>query len=220
MGELGDAYRGLRERVNEIVRACDPDARHAGAPATPGWSVHDLVSHVTGVAVDITEGRLDGVATDPWTARQVDSRRTRDTLDVLDEWNAHASAIEAGIDDFGPAAFTLLADTATHEHDVRGALAAPGARDSDAMVLWWDALVHPGAMRRGPALEVELESGTVVLGSGAPVATLRTTRFELLRAATGRRSIEQMRAFVTRGELDPTLLVADRFTPRPDALVE
>ena len=98
MGELGDAYRGVRERVNEIVRACDRDARHAGAPATPGWSVHDLVSHVTGVAVDITEGRLDGVATDPWTARQVDTRRTRDTLDVLDEWNAHASTIEAGID--------------------------------------------------------------------------------------------------------------------------
>jgi hypothetical protein len=220
MGELGDAYRGVRQRVNDLVRDADPGALHVVAPATPAWTVHDLLAHVTGVAVDITEGRLDGVATDAWTARQVDLRRDRETLDVLAEWNRSAPAIEDGIDRYGPPAFTLLADTVTHEHDVRGALDAPGARDSDAVLLWWGAFTHPSGRADVPGLELETESGRELLGASPALATLRTTRFEILRAATGRRSVEQMRDCVLRGEFDPTMLVADRFTARADALVE
>jgi uncharacterized protein (TIGR03083 family) len=223
MGELGEAYRGVRLRMNDLVRDADPEALRTIAPATPAWTVHDLVAHVTGVVVDITEGRLEGVATDPWTARQVDARREQDTLDVLDEWNHYAPTIEDGMDQYGPAAFTLLADTVTHEHDVRGALGTPGARDSDAMQLWWNALTRsrPGPDDvTVPALELVVESGTVVIGDGPPVATLETTRFELLRAATGRRSLDQIRAYVRRGAFEPTVLVDDRFPARPDALVE
>jgi uncharacterized protein (TIGR03083 family) len=220
MGELGRAYAGVRQRVNDLVRGTDAAARQTVAPATPAWTVHDLVAHVTGVAADITEGRLDGVATDPWTARQVASRRHRDTIDVLDEWNRCAPAIEDAMDGYGPAAFTLLADTVTHEHDLRGALDAPGARDSDAMALWWNACTHSGAAATGPALELEVETGTVVFGTEPPVATLRTTRFEVLRAMTGRRSLDQMRAFVRRGDFDVAMLLGERFTIRPDPLVE
>jgi hypothetical protein len=223
MGELGEAYRGVRLRTNDLVRAADSQALRTLAPATPEWTVHDLVAHVTGVVVDITEGRIEGVATDPWTARQVETRRDRDTFDVLDEWNRHAPAIEEAVDGYGPAAFTLLADAVTHEHDIRGALDAPGARDSEAIELWWYAYTHPGAgpdVEGAPAIALEVESGTIVLGHGSPVATLQTTRFDLLRAGTGRRSLEQIRSYVRRGELDPTVLVDQRFTPRPDALVE
>jgi uncharacterized protein (TIGR03083 family) len=220
MGELGNAYAGVRERVNDLVRGADATAWHTVVPATPAWTVHDLVAHVTGVAADITEGRLDGVATDPWTARQVESRRHHDTLDVLDEWNRCAPAIEGSMDGYGPAAFTLLADTVTHEHDVRGALGEPGARDSDAIALWWNACAQSGAASSGPALEFEVETGTVIFGTGPPVATLRATRFEVLRAITGRRSIDQMRAFVQRGDFDVAVLVGDPFTVRTDPLVE
>jgi len=211
-------------RVNDLVRSADGEALHRLAPATPAWSVHDIVAHLTGVVVDISEGRIDGVATDPWTARQVETRRDRETFDLLDEWYRHAPSIEDGIDRYGPAAYMFLADVVTHEHDVRGALGVPGARDSDAMELWWNALTHPSRAEMdeasAPALELELESGTVVLGHGPPVASLRTTRFDLLRAATGRRSLDQIRGYVQRGELDPTMLVDDRFPARPDALVE
>jgi hypothetical protein len=223
MGELGDAYRGVRLRTNDLVRTADAEALRSLAPATPAWTVHDLVAHVTGVVVDITEGRIEGVATDPWTARQVETRRDRETFDVLDEWNRHAPAIEDAIEGYGPAAFTLLADAATHEHDIRGALGTPGARNSEAMELWWYAYSHPGAgpdVEGVPAIELEVESGTIVLGHGSPVATLQTTRFNLLRAGTGRRNLAQIRAYVRRGEIDPTVLVDQRFAARTDPLVE
>ena len=44
--------------------------------------------------------------------------------------------------------------------------------------------------------------------------------FELFRAMTGRRSLDQIRAFGWEGEPAPELLVFPIFTPRPTPLVE
>ena len=63
-----DAYRALRERVSELVRAADPTALDAVAPATPEWRVRDVFAHMVGVNSDIVSGTLAGVGTDPWTA--------------------------------------------------------------------------------------------------------------------------------------------------------
>jgi hypothetical protein len=60
-----------------------------------------------------------------------------------------------------------------------------------------------------------------VIGSGAPSAILRASRFELLRAMTGRRSQAQVRAFAWEGQADPErLLLAPFFQPPADDLVE
>jgi Mycothiol maleylpyruvate isomerase N-terminal domain len=122
MGEIGDAYRGIRERVNGLVAGADVDSV---APATPGWTVADLLAHLTGVTTDIVQGNLDGVGTDEWTARQVSERRGRPTEELLAEWNEHGTAVEAMADQLGPASGRLLSDAVTHEHDIRGAWAHP-----------------------------------------------------------------------------------------------
>ncbi|MGH2758175.1 MAG: hypothetical protein ACRDKJ_01280, partial [Actinomycetota bacterium] len=47
-------------------------------------------------------GNLEGVATDPWTAKQVEARRGRKIPQLLAEWSEHADAIDPLLPSFPP----------------------------------------------------------------------------------------------------------------------
>ena len=220
MDEVGEAYRGIRIRVGELVATRDDPALAVPAPATPEWTVHDLLAHLVGVTADIVSGNLDGVGTDAWAAAQVEARRHATGDDLLAEWTEHGPVVEEMAGQFGRAAGQLVSDATTHEHDVRGALGAPGARDGDAVVLSFGFLgLSLDAADRG-ALVVHHGDTTDTLGTGEPVASLRIDDFEFVRALTGRRCVEQMAAYDWDGTFAPEHLVLARFTARPDPLVE
>jgi|SRR4051794_17954685 uncharacterized protein (TIGR03083 family) len=224
MDQVGEAYRGIRMRVGELVAACDDPGLGVPAPATPEWTVHDLLAHLVGVTADIVSGNLDGVGTDAWAAAQVEGRRgvTRD--DLLAEWSECGPVVEEMAGQFGRAAGQLVSDAVTHEHDVRGAFDTSGARDSDAVMLSFGFLglsltEQLDAAERG-AIIVHHDGTTDTLGTGEPVASLRIDHFELMRALTGRRCVEQIAAYDWDGAFAPEHLVLARFSPRPDPLVE
>jgi uncharacterized protein (TIGR03083 family) len=219
------AYRSLRTRVTELVRHATEDQLDAIAPATPEWRTRDVLAHLTGETTDILTGNLDGVGTDPWTQVQVDDRRDWSVDQLIAEWEGNAAQLEPMIPSFGPLAGQFTVDAATHEHDVRGALDAPGARESDALTiayLWLGSRV--GEIREGEgagALRVDTESGIHVFGTGEPTASCATTRFEFFRAATGRRSLDQIESWGWDGDdRRPALIVMPIFTPRPQPFVE
>jgi uncharacterized protein (TIGR03083 family) len=224
MGELGDAYHGVRMRVTDLVCLAGDDAAMLVAPATPEWTVKDNLAHLAGITADIVNGNLSGVGTDEWTAAQVDSRRTRDLTALLAEWDAHAGAVETMVDQFGRAGCQLVADAATHEHDIRGALGRPGARDTDAVQIGFDfvgtALGDALDGAGSGALRVEHEAGITIFGANDPTTTLRTTRFEFLRATTGRRCPAQVATYDWDGSGPPEGLVLGLFTVRADPLEE
>jgi hypothetical protein len=63
--------------------------------------------------------------------------------------------------------------------------------------------------------------GSFVIGAGEPRCTVRTSRAELLRAITGRRSVAQLRALDHDGEpLDAVLFRHLIFRPASRDLVE
>jgi len=223
VSDLATAYRGVRERIRELVLAHDGGDATV-IPATPEWTAHDLVAHLSGITSDIVNGNLDGVGTDGWTAAQVAARRDRTIGELLAEWDEHAGPVERMVDQFGPAGGQLLGDAVTHEHDLRGAWGYPGARDSDAVLIGFEWLATRLSAARHAAgvgaLAIEHEAGTSACGEGAPVATLRVSRFEFTRAATGRRAPEQIAAYAWDGEARPDLVVLAPFTPRRTALVE
>jgi uncharacterized protein (TIGR03083 family) len=219
MVDYAQTYHDARSRIVGLVRDLDQDRLEMLAPATPEWRVRDIVAHLTGVCADIIGGNLDGVATDAWTATQVDDRRDVPFDAVLREWEEKGAAVEAAVPDFPEVAVgQMITDTATHEQDLRGALDAPGARDSDAVdiAVRWGAQVLDGSR----PLRLETDAGAIAIGDGAPVATVAASRFELMRAMTGRRSLEQMQAYGWEGAPCPERLVLAIFTPRPEALVE
>jgi hypothetical protein len=211
-----DAYRALRERVSVLVRRADPAALDAVAPATPEWRVRDVLAHMAGVNTDILSGTLDGVASHAWTSAQVATRRDWSIEQMLAEWSESAAAVEANAPLLGPAVGQWLLDACTHEHDVRQALGAPGARDSGAVEIGFEW----GADRLTADLCLHTEAGTKDVGSGEHRTGVHTSRFELLRAMTGRRSAAQITAYEWDGPARPEALVLGIFTLRADDFVE
>jgi uncharacterized protein (TIGR03083 family) len=224
MTDYAQIYGALRERVSDLVRDADEEQLERLAPAAPEWRVRDLVAHLSGITADINAGNLDGVATDAWTARQVTARRDWSIDRLLDEWDTEAAKVEGNMPSMPEVAVGQMTfDAATHEHDIRGALEAPGARDSDAVTIGFDWGVHAisGMVDHADAtLCIETETGRHTTGTGTRQIGVRADRFELFRAMTGRRSLDQLRHLGWEGEAAPELLVLGIFTPRPTALVE
>ena len=120
-------YRDTRTALTALTRSLDDPDQARPVPATPGWDVRDVVGHVVGISADLLAGNLAGAGTDEWTAAQVDPRRGVPLADVLAEWSDRAPTLEEQVASWPPEfAATLVADLATHDLDVRGAL---GRRD-------------------------------------------------------------------------------------------
>ena len=193
--DVGRLYREHRERVTELVRPVPEAQLLEPCPSCPGWSVHDVVSHLAGVATDAVEGRLGGIPSDAQTAEQVEARRGRPTTVVLREWERSASQFELVLAKAGPALFPAAMDAAVHEQDIRGALGVPGERDSETLTLavertlgrWFPKLASAGLT--APAIVGA--DGAVWHGDAASPVRWTATPYEVFRTAFGRRSAAQ-----------------------------
>lgn len=207
--DLGAAYRDTRLRITALVTAPGVDLS-TRVPATPDWTVKDVVAHLTGVCADILAGNLEGLTTEPWTAAQVAARRETALDELLDEWARSSAEIEPIVVMFpGRSGPQFVMDAATHEHDLRGALSKPGERDSAATAIGVEFAIGSwvrGVKRAGlPLLAVEAGSRRWVTGEGDAHTTLSGEPFELMRAATGRRSLEQIKALDWDADPEPYL---------------
>jgi uncharacterized protein (TIGR03083 family) len=214
-------YAETRGRITELVNSLSPEQLEGIAPAAPLWRVRDVVAHLSGAVADILAGNLDGVATDAWTAAQVDARREQSVADILDEWNENAPKVEAMVNNFGSAGVQLVADEVTHEHDIRGAVALPGARDSDAADAALQWLIDGLGQRLPSGLRLAAGNQEWVIGPGEPAATVTAPdEFEVLRALIGRRSAAQVAAWHWDGDPTPYLPVLAPWGLRDTDLVE
>ena len=168
MTEVADHYRTARLRITELVLSLDDDELARAVPACPGWTVHDVVSHITGVTDDALSGRMDGVATDPWTAAQVERGRGVATADLLKRWTEQAAVFESF-----PLPPQAVIDLTTHEQDIRGAVDQPGARDTDEVQFAFE-LVAQRAVEVVPGLRLIGESLNVLSRQGLPGLRLHT----------------------------------------------
>jgi len=171
MADIPALYASGRACISELVQDLSPEAAATRVPTCPEWTVHDVVSHLTGICADILGGNIGGLASDEWTAAQVRARRDRSIGDVVAEWNEVAPQVEAFAQHFpGRAGDQWVTDQTTHEHDIRLALGQSGARESAAVLLGagflvgglWASLTARGV---GP-IEVRTEVGAWVVGGG------------------------------------------------------
>ena len=225
MTKVAELYEEGRNRVSELASKGPDDV---GVPTCPDWTVHDVVAHVVGVCADVMAGNIEGVATDPWTAAQVEARRSHTIAELLAEWDDVGPPVAQMADQFGAAGHQLLFDLTSHEHDIRTALGRPGARDhesvADAIEFVVAGLIGTTIDERGLApLELVTDLGTFVAGSGAqPRVRLEAPAFEVMRALSGRRSAPQMAAY--DWGVDPQryipALVGGPFTLPPSDIAE
>jgi uncharacterized protein (TIGR03083 family) len=197
---IGPLYAATREQITKLLRDLGPDeVATLRVPACPEWTVKDVIAHLTGVCSDILAGKLDGVATDPWTAQQVEARKGTSLGEILDEWATAAPQVEAITGMFPPeAAAQWVADIVSHEHDLRAALNSPGASDSKALAVALEFLTrgfleYSVADKQLPPLAVQTNGKEWRSNGGEVAATLRGDGVELMRSFSGRRSADQIR---------------------------
>ena len=214
---LSQLYEKTQVRVVSLVVELDEQQVVAPVPACPGWRVRDVVAHLTAVGEDVLEGRLTGPPSDEQTAAQVARFTDRPLSEVLSRWRELTPQFGEAIDAFG--VWPAVLDVATHEHDIRGAVGAPGARDVDVVRLGADRLLT--WMQPPVPLRVEVEDEAYDLGpEGEATIVLRTGRFEALRWRMGRRSRAQLAALDWSGDPAPVLDHLVVFGPSPADIAE
>ncbi len=190
-------YRTARARVSELAATLSDEQLHRRVPATPRWTVHELLAHLVGCASDAVTGRLDGVTSDQWTARHVRERRRTAVGELMDEWDRISAAADASLADeqlYGP---NLAIDTICHEADLHEALGLPRVDREHWQPFLDVTMAYLGRqLRHSTCLIIEDEQGQQwSCGSGQPTTRLRADGYELLRANLSRRSLRQIAAW-------------------------
>lgn len=197
---IAEVYSESHDRIVALVRDLDGEAARRPVPATPSWTVHDVLAHLAAIPTDALAGRLGGVPTPEETGKQVDDRRDRSIAELLEEWQEGIDPMLEGAR-AGLVPAPLAIDAVTHEQDIRGALHAAHLDDDGALrfaVTGYTISVGrrlkeadlPPLRLRDPARGFD-----AVARRGEPTATVAASEFELFRAMAGRRSRAQVAAF-------------------------
>jgi hypothetical protein len=171
--------------------------------------VRDVLAHMVGVSDDVVNGRLDGIASEPWTAAQVERRRAIPFEELLSDWDRYGPQFEQMLAE-APDAISgqAIFDAFTHEHDIRNAISRPGARDTEALEQSWEWLLSANA--GAPAIRFVTERGDETMGTGEARLSVGASRFELLRAMTGRRTRDEIASYAWEpANADVTVIVGE-----------
>jgi hypothetical protein len=188
--DFGALYREHVAGVGALAADLSDEELALVVPATPAWTVRQVLCHMAGGADDQLTERMDGAPSPEWTARHVGERVDRPVADVLAELRTNQDAVASSLEGnpFPAAAF----DISVHHADLHEALGRPRLGEP----LWLPVL---DAMR--PRLDPALFDGA--------------TAYEVYRGLFSRRSRAQMQAWGTAlstEELDSICV----FGPRED----
>jgi uncharacterized protein (TIGR03083 family) len=199
LADYATIYREAQGRVMSLVNnqnAATP------IPACPGWTVKDVVAHVTGVLDDHRIGNFEGAPGPEWTTAQVEKRRVRSLADIGAEWHLLAHTHPRILaSEYGQ---TYAVDLISHEFDIRGAIGNTEGRTlpwtRTAALFFLNVLDHLLKEDGLPALRIQVEDKALTVGAGQPAGTVTLTWFEMLRTLSGRRSRAQVRALPWEGD--------------------
>ena len=244
MAGLPDLYEQLRNDISELAAALGPEELDKPVPATPGWSIRDVVAHLAAdasctVAGDFPHeffeafGESAAVAkVNEWTSRQLEERRGRPLEDLLQEWKSSShdlTAMMRGEKSWpeGTVAFAdrvILTDAAVHQQDIFGALGIERAREAAPIKIGLSGYIVTMGWRLAaasiPPPRFDVGDKSYAAGEGEAVATVHASRFELFRAMSGRRNPDQIRAYRWDGDAEPYIPYFYPYGIREDALLE
>lgn len=180
--DLGAAYGAARGRIADLVRSIDAATEALPVPATPAWTVHDLVAHVVGVAADGTSGNMEGAPGEEWTAAQVARGKDVPIQGLLADWARSGPLMEAFLSSgAGAMAGAAVVDVHTHEADLRHALGR--------------AVVVPDDFLRWVRARLGDGFDEAVAQAGLPAVTVEATGLEWFRGRLGRRTEAEVSAY-------------------------
>lgn len=181
----------------------------------PDWNIHDLLSHVTGLCVAISQGDTPPADTQNWVDQQVISRKPHTSAQVVAEWQSSLDAFSAVAVSDMRLAMPLTYDLLVHEFDLLHALKkAPALNNNDALLLAMNvaALILDGDISKADVGSLLLIANQYEwqCGSGDVIATLDLSEldnpiFELIRLTGSRRSHKQLFTYPWQGDFERLL---------------
>ena len=244
MAKLDEVYAVTRKEIANLVSSLPAEELKRSVPATPAWSIRDVIAHLTGSAERMAAGDFPShfffptgaehavEAHNEWNDRQVRERRRRSLQKVLDEWEATMATIAPMLRGDAPwgqeavpfGGHVMVADLAAHQQDIYGALGEETDRDALPIRIGFATYIGGVDLRirasDSPSLRFVTQHREVVAGYGEPAATVAASRFELFRALSGRRNPDQVRAYEWDGDAEPFLKFFYPYGPREEALIE
>ncbi|HEU4330531.1 MAG TPA: FAD-dependent monooxygenase [Lapillicoccus sp.] len=232
------AYEDGVHRVVALVDRLSPSDLERPVPACPLWTVRDLVAHLCGVAEDATRGDFFEGATqawaDPelaarreaWTANHIESRRTLDADQLVADLQRHGTALVRALRHGNNAATDVpawmigapAADLAVHLDDLREAVELAPELDAPISEFGFDA--YRGWLGRRIAARglspLRLTDGAtewLLGGEAEPAATLEADAFDLFRAISGRRPLDEVTDWSWRGDPAAYLPILSPYQP-------
>jgi uncharacterized protein (TIGR03083 family) len=182
MTDWAELYRANVDAVSALAGSLDTEDLARRVPATPDWTVHDVLAHLAGSPADLLAGRMDGAPSDAWTARHVDERAARSADELVAELQGSVDGLVGTLD--GVESPAIVWNLAVHHADLHEAL-GKGAPPAE---MWRPVLEAMAPRMLGDRAEAF---------DGVP-------DYELFRAFFSRRSRSQMTGWGT--SLDPAAL--------------
>lgn len=192
MTDWGAVYVSNIDAVTGLAEGLSADAWSAPVPATPAWTVRQVVAHLAGSPADAISGRMDGAPGHTWTQRHVDERAGLSDADLIADLRSSMDAVVASLE--GNDRPALVWNAAVHHADLHEAL----GKGVPPAVMW-----QPIADALAPTL-----------GDHAP-AFADVDDYELFRMLFSRRSRAQVAGWGTGLDQD-TLDGLAIFGPRDD----
>lgn len=244
MADLGDVYEQVRDDILGLVSGLAPQEVERSVPATPAWSIRDVVAHLAADATFVIAGDFPSeifqafgdaatVATiNDWTARQLKERDGRPLDELLREFKDSGDVVVVmmrGEEPWPEDSFifldrVVLTDAAVHQQDIFGALGIERARESAAIKIGLSGYIATVGWRLAstelPPLRFDVGDKQYTAGEGEPGATVHASRFEFFRAMSGRRNPDQIRSYEWHGDPEPYIPYFYPYGIRDDALVE
>jgi uncharacterized protein (TIGR03083 family) len=121
MTDWGEVYRANIDAVTALAEGLSTEQLSTRVPATPDWTVHDLLAHLAGSPADALSGRMDGAPGPDWTERHVGERAAHTTAGLVAEVRGSVDAVVASLD--GNDRPALVWNAAVHHADLHEALA-------------------------------------------------------------------------------------------------
>jgi uncharacterized protein (TIGR03083 family) len=120
MTDWGEVYRANIDAVTALAAGLSTEQLSTRVPATPDWTVHDVLAHLAGSPADALSGRMDGAPGPDWTERHVGERAAHTTDDIVAEVRGSIDAVVASLD--GNDRPALVWNAAVHHADLHEAL--------------------------------------------------------------------------------------------------
>ena len=190
MALMSQAYDDAVSAIASVATNLTEEQLTQKVPATPAWTVRDLLAHLAGEAADAVSGRMENAPSPEWSAQHVGERAGVDVAALLEEMRGNVPGIIETLE--GNPRPAIAWDASVHLADLHECLGL----GRPAEHLWQPVLAGVRPYRLGDR-------------------TVEVDDYELFRGLFSRRSRRQMRAWGTELS-DEELDELPVFGPRDD----